>query len=242
MRQPFVTPLTVNPVPLPSRMDFVARRAFTLIELLVVIAIIAILAAILFPVFAQAKGAAKATQCLSNQRNLGLAMVLYMQDYDDTYVLDAYATPTQFLLWHDLVDPYVKNKQIWLCPGSSVSDKDVTGAETSHFGYNATYLTNILTDFSNFNGHTGVSSTALGSPAETVVLASAKAAIPGSWCGDDGKHLLAPSEPDADCWGRPDPTWAMGATIFWGDTHSKRLRLGQFYANQTPADKFFDLE
>jgi len=218
------------------------RSGFTLIELLVVIAIIAILAAILFPVFAQAKGAAKATQCLSNQRNLGIAMVLYQQDYDDTFPLDAYATDTGFPLWLDMVDPYVKNKQIWLCPGSAVAEKDTTGALSSHFGYNATYLTNIMTDFSNFDGHTAVSSTALGSPAETVVLTSAKASVVGSWCGDDGKHLLPPSASDIDCWGRPDPTFAGGATIFWADGHSKRLKMGQFYDTQNPSDKFFDLE
>jgi prepilin-type N-terminal cleavage/methylation domain-containing protein/prepilin-type processing-associated H-X9-DG protein len=218
------------------------RFGFTLIELLVVIAIIAILAAILFPVFAQAKGAAKATQCLSNQRNLGLAMVLYQQDYDDTFPLDAYGTPEGFPLWLDLVDPYVKNKQIWLCPGSSVADKDTTGALSSHFGYNATYLTDILTDFSNFDGHRAVSSTALGSPTETVVLTSAKASVEGSWCGDDGKHLLPPSAADTDCWGRPDPTFAGGATIFWADGHSKRLRLGQFYTGLAVPDQFFDLE
>ena len=61
------------------------KRAFTLIELLVVIAIIAILAAILFPVFAQAKAAAKKTSALSNQKQIGLALIMYMGDYDDTY-------------------------------------------------------------------------------------------------------------------------------------------------------------
>ncbi len=61
------------------------KRAFTLIELLVVIAIIAILAAILFPVFAQAKVAAKKITCLSNGNQIGLALMMYMNDYDDTY-------------------------------------------------------------------------------------------------------------------------------------------------------------
>ncbi len=216
------------------------RKAFTLIELLVVIAIIAILAAILFPVFSQAKGAAKATACMSNQRNLGLATVMYGSDYDDYFPLAAYATDTSFVLWLDLVDPYVKNKQIWLCPGSNVSTIDTTGAATSHFGYNELYLTTIAQDFSNFDGHTAFSQTSLGEPADTVVLTSAKASIENSWCGDDGKHLLPPSRPDSDCWGRPDPTYALGVTVFWADGHSKRQKMGQFYSNLSPVDKYFD--
>jgi prepilin-type N-terminal cleavage/methylation domain-containing protein/prepilin-type processing-associated H-X9-DG protein len=110
------------------------RRAFTLIELLVVIAIIAILAAILFPVFAQAKAAAKKTQCLSNAKQIGLGLYLYLNDSDDTLPManypaaPAYVGPpfTVFswhtgagkaeLSWADLLLPYTKSTDIFKCP------------------------------------------------------------------------------------------------------------------------------
>lgn len=84
-------------------------RAFTLIELLVVIAIIAILAAILFPVFAQAKEAAKKTQCLSNHKNISLAILMYTNDYDDTYSLLQTIDAQGQYRWQDMIYPYIKN-------------------------------------------------------------------------------------------------------------------------------------
>src|SRR4051812_5715235 len=110
------------------------NRAFTLIELLVVIAIIAILAAILFPVFAQAKAAAKRTACMSNEKQVGIGLYLYVQDSDDTLPMANYpAAPiyvgppfTQFawhagpgageLNWADLLLVYTKNIKIFACP------------------------------------------------------------------------------------------------------------------------------
>jgi len=89
------------------------RKAFTLIELLVVIAIIAILAAILFPVFAQAKQAAKRVADLSNNKQLGLAILMYSNDYDDTLCPVSqgdWSWPRyQYISWKDVVLPYVKN-------------------------------------------------------------------------------------------------------------------------------------
>jgi prepilin-type N-terminal cleavage/methylation domain-containing protein len=106
------------------------RRAFTLIELLVVIAIIAILAAILFPVFARAREAARKTNCISNLKQMGTAIMMYTQDYDETYPIanqEADRIPNQQPhSWHgsngrfphlvDVIAPYTKNEGMFRCP------------------------------------------------------------------------------------------------------------------------------
>jgi prepilin-type N-terminal cleavage/methylation domain-containing protein len=218
------------------------RAGFTLIELLVVVAIVALLAAILFPVFSRAKEASKATACASNIRQMQTGVQLYLADSDDRYPLGAYVAGAGFVLWHDIIDPYIRNKEVWLCPSSSLGKTEADGSPTSHFGYNVRYLTTLEYGFSNADGHTAVAATSLGSPSETVAFATAKSSVEGSWCGDDGKFLLPPSGPSADCWGRPDPNAALHATIAWADTHVSRRRLPAFYEGQSPPDRFFDLE
>ncbi|MHB1461542.1 MAG: DUF1559 family PulG-like putative transporter [Armatimonadota bacterium] len=105
------------------------RNAFTLIELLVVIAIIAILAAILFPVFAQAREKAKQASCLSNQKQIGLAVMMYAQDFDETYPMAYYYinganSANGYVQWTGLVDPYIKQKSsasgVWTCPSHTL--------------------------------------------------------------------------------------------------------------------------
>jgi prepilin-type N-terminal cleavage/methylation domain-containing protein len=106
------------------------RSAFTLIELLVVIAIIAILAAILFPVFAQAKESAKASASLSNVKQIGTATQIYMGDYDDVMPYSWFragdAGTGTFWTLMEMVDPYAKNKDIWISPTGSKSRGDFT--------------------------------------------------------------------------------------------------------------------
>jgi len=95
------------------------RRGFTLIELLVVIAIIALLAAILFPVFAQAREKARQTQCLSNLRQIGLGVLQYAQDSDEMVVhteLGGDRDDAHEYYWGDMLAPYLKNTQILACP------------------------------------------------------------------------------------------------------------------------------
>lgn len=134
-----------------------ARRGFTLIELLVVIAIIAILAAILFPVFAQARESARQTSCLSNIRQIGLAQLMYQQDYDEVFVPvggsieQAWPTTTRltsngpkpFNGWSMNLLPYIKSRDLFQCPSM---DKVFSGSGdcaafsgqrmTNHYAYN----------------------------------------------------------------------------------------------------------
>ena len=120
------------------------KHGFTLIELLVVIAIIAILAAILFPVFARAREKARQTSCLSNVKELALAVLQYSQDYDEKNpgcYLDRHGGPappvwasSTYYYWDDLIYPYVKSKQIYHCPSGHSTVSDYMANQQSMYG------------------------------------------------------------------------------------------------------------
>ena len=128
------------------------RSAFTLIELLVVIAIIAILAAILFPVFAQAREKARQSGCLSNLKQIGTGLMMYTQDYDEAYPCNWFGglwvtTPDgKQYKWMDAVNPYVKNEQVFTCPSDGSARKryiyyqHLAKASTDNWG---SYCTNV---------------------------------------------------------------------------------------------------
>ncbi len=107
------------------------RHGFTLIELLVVIAIISILAAILFPVFATARAKARATACLSNQKQIALGVLQYINDFDETMPLGKFGSTTNdtnrsatgsiVYDWRDAIYPYVKTEQVFNCPDDTIN-------------------------------------------------------------------------------------------------------------------------
>jgi prepilin-type N-terminal cleavage/methylation domain-containing protein len=181
----------------------IRSRAFTLIELLVVIAIIAILAAILFPVFAQAKNAAKKTTSLSNMKQIGLSSMLYVGDYDDVIMplrwfnpmdslMQTYPTSQGFFFYPLLLQPYTKNATLFLCPNDTFDDPAVrdsagrgrfdknnefywylVGAYPS-YGMNWVYLNDSPTPAPGATRrYYGKSATGFDRPAETVLFAEA---------------------------------------------------------------------
>ena len=118
------------------------KRGFTLIELLVVIAIIAILAAILFPVFARARENARRASCSSNMKQMGLAFMQYNQDYDEQM---PFYYNRAGIWWMDAVQPYTKSYQVWKCPSDSSPAVPVAGGLASSYGANACGYTEMNT-------------------------------------------------------------------------------------------------
>ncbi|MEN6545935.1 MAG: DUF1559 domain-containing protein [Armatimonadia bacterium] len=220
------------------------KRGFTLIELLVVIAIIAILAAILFPVFAKAREKARQTSCLNNCKQLGTAIVQYCQDYDERmpkcYTAENGAGSAVRWFWRSdtypgSLFPYIKNKQVFVCPSDN----------PGHYGCNPTVMP--------AGGNPSPSLGMIAKPAETLVIADATAGggdpltgKGGTWQG--GSELrpntaayITTYGPGTACNGRS--LWAPRhnemANVTFCDGHSKAMKCEQTLQN--PADTMWDL-
>lgn len=158
------------------------KRAFTLIELLVVIAIIAILAAILFPVFAQAKNAAKKTSDLSNMRQVGVSFMMYANDNDDLFPLTSFPAATNS--WAIRCQPYIKSwalfrspgdaSAFWPAPGIKWPDETVPLSDPRWRQYRVTsYLLNAFMG-GNYNGGQFATTSSVAAPANVIYVSLAR--------------------------------------------------------------------
>jgi prepilin-type N-terminal cleavage/methylation domain-containing protein/prepilin-type processing-associated H-X9-DG protein len=218
------------------------RRGFTLIELLVVIAIIAILAAILFPVFAQAREKARQAVCLSNEKQIGTAIMMYVQDYGETYPIYDYY-PDEKIYWYDMINPYVKassnRSSIFRCP--SVSGL-ATAVNTSG-GYAANYL-HVIQYAPQFNWSKSLKwytaandgpcpMARLSRPAETMMIGDSEVEC-GKGQGGGWAALYCPIElPGGPTWASAncvDKTWGLakrhsgGGNLLMADGHARWMR------------------
>lgn len=162
------------------------RRGFTLIELLVVIAIIAILAAILFPVFARARENARKSTCQSNLKQIGTANSMYLQDYDQTMPYWLMPSPagtgriyTGYFYWYELLVPYMKNDGVWRCPSDSAPYVSTLPPATVSYRLNVSYGMNCAHNpalgnagrgpFDSGSGYLGQADSIIQDPAGTIL-------------------------------------------------------------------------
>ena len=219
------------------------KGAFTLIELLVVIAIIAILAAILFPVFGRARENARRSSCLSNLKQIGLGNLQYAQDYDESLQLRSYGGGN----WTTVLQPYVKSSQIFTCP----SDTNANTATAQAPGYWPTGLTpyrisyiynrNLSPGSSgslialNLAAVTNVSTTVLvtdgGGVPEPSKPAHEWTVEPVAWLMDDADDTFVKTtgSTNDDAYSGPLARHLETTNVVWVDGHAKAQKVSSFY-------------
>jgi len=235
------------------------KRGFTLIELLVVIAIIAILAAILFPVFAQAREKARQARCVSNLRQLGLAVQMYVIDHEAYPMMSSPSYVSPRTRWPDYIFPYVKNEQIFICP--SANRADVLKKQFAHdqtkvyggYGYNYQYLGNSRSAPPNLPFT--ASEAMIAAPAETIALADTNGVLnaDGSLSGE-GVYTVDPPLPSSRGsgkssgyyeWSRSMPAERHNeqVTVAFCDGHARAMKLSRmddYNGDGQPDDGFWN--
>ncbi len=192
------------------------QRGFTLIELLVVIAIIAILAAILFPVFAQAREKARQTSCVSNMRQMGMAITMYVTDNEGYPMHSSPSNWNPRKRWPDYVFPYSKNEKLFTCPSAPA---DLFRKPWAHnpqlffggYGYNYQYLGNARFPFS-------APDALVQAPAETVVVADTFGCGYDAGVQNAGNYAVDPPLTSSRGSGAPTGYYGKGAECggAWG--------------------------
>jgi prepilin-type N-terminal cleavage/methylation domain-containing protein/prepilin-type processing-associated H-X9-DG protein len=231
------------------------HQGFTLIELLVVIAIIAILAAILFPVFAQARAKARQATCLSNQKQIGTGFMMYVQDYDETFPPTDYDLPGPVrVTWTTLVNPYIKasgntetknqRKSVFVCPNvdQAVADptwEGINGAVGSRallsYGTNRYLMPNYrgLAPGTAPGSRGPVNSlAAVGSPASLVMLAESLGTVP-DMTGRDDRYTSDLSNRDESQYSLARMRHSGGSNYTFSDGHVKWYRAPDNYRAQS---------
>ncbi len=227
------------------------KNAFTLIELLVVIAIIAILASILFPVFAQARGKARAINSLSNSRQFGLGIQMYVQDNDESLPLNSHARPAGWKYgdpdpsWLDAIQPYVKSRPLSRLPDDS-SDNwpekiNLAALPPGKTPRLSSYVTNAY--LNNTAAGTGWQLAAIEKPAECVYVVEYKESKPGATRAGDHAHPMCwEGFPASTCVSISSETeiekrrYQGGANYTFTDGHAKWHRFEQTYSPETGRD------
>lgn len=229
------------------------RLGFTLIELLVVIAIIAILAAILFPVFAQAREAARKTQCISNCKQIGTGINMYAQDYDETLpslvfnnTNPLFASGWGFSAWVEMIQPYVKNYNLFSCPDGGQNGYLIGPAGNQHnvhYGYNEW----IESAGSGWNSLASLSNGPNGPADISLVADSAFAGIYNDWSGATWTSGPAPRAGNFGlarllCAGGFDGTNTCigrhsdnGVSVVFADGHAKFINGGKIQGGRDNA-------
>lgn len=225
-------------------------KGFTLIELLVVIAIISILAAILFPVFARARENARAASCLSNVKQMGLAIAMYKQDYDGKYPFARWKGGVDH--WYDhFLGPYIKNKQVQICPSNS--SWYIGYSYNIAFGYDIG-TTDQSSSTNSYCGvdipvYGGVPDAMINNPSQSVVLLDASLAyyhvtIDSGYSDSSARSVIDTFFAPRSTTPNPDSFLATnynhpgagvhngGANALYADGHAKRRKL-DFYFDHT---------
>jgi prepilin-type N-terminal cleavage/methylation domain-containing protein/prepilin-type processing-associated H-X9-DG protein len=207
-----------------------SSKAFTLIELLVVIAVIAILAALLLPALARAKEKGRQTYCINSERQQAIAVFMYADDHSEMLPPVAFRDSAGNITnWPVLLDPYLKTVRIHFCP----TDQQ---AKTNSYGLNEL----AFVDLTDEDSPSPNRMTAFRNPPLTLMLGDLGTADDFVTIRPDTLKMVAPeSDLNDDKDARPFARHSGRCDLGFMDGHAGYLPLGQFYTNQTPANRWF---